>query len=93
MNYTITGNPAKGYAVEFSRVWPRLSVCPCCNKPIETLRKAFLMAENLWLIAEGVEPWTLNAGDSAAFVDTISSAPEPNAALKDAAARYKGESS
>ena len=41
----------EGYAVEFSRVWPMLTTCPCCDKPIETLRKAFLIAENLTLIA------------------------------------------
>lgn len=54
MNYVITGDPTKGYTVEFSRIWPTLSVCPCCDKPIETLRKAYLMAENLRLIAETV---------------------------------------
>lgn len=51
MNYTIEGDPNAGYVVEFSRVWPKLSTCPCCDKPILTLRKAYLIAENLRLIA------------------------------------------
>lgn len=51
MNYTIEGDPARGYRIEFSRVWPILRVCPCCDKPIMTLRRAFLLAENLRMIA------------------------------------------
>lgn len=51
MNYTIIGDPKRGYSVEFSRAWPVLSACPCCGKPIETVRKAFLLAENLRMIA------------------------------------------
>lgn len=35
------------------------------------------------------EPWRLSESDSAAFVDTLLNPPEPNDALKAAAARYK----
>jgi hypothetical protein len=51
MNYTISGDPERGYEIDFSEVWPRMTECPCCGKPIETLRKAYLIAENLCLIA------------------------------------------
>jgi hypothetical protein len=52
MNYTITGDIGRGYEVAFSRVWPTTSTCPCCGKPFDTLRKAFLFAEHMTLLTK-----------------------------------------
>lgn len=40
-------------------------------------------------IVQGYDTWTLNRRDSKAFVEALLSPPEPNEALKAAAARYK----
>lgn len=52
MNYVIEGGPLNGYIVTFSKVWGEVALCPCCGKPIDTLRKAFLLAENLIVLAK-----------------------------------------
>lgn len=41
------------------------------------------------LVVQGYDTWTLNRRDSKAFVDALLNPPEPNEALKAAAARYK----
>lgn len=53
MNYTIEGDPKRGYSIDFSGAWGKITECPCCGKPMPTLRKAYLVAESLRLI-EGV---------------------------------------
>ena len=56
MSYAISGDSVRGYTIEFSLALPTLTVCPCCDKPIMTLRRAFLLAENLCLLADGPRP-------------------------------------
>ena len=40
-------------------------------------------------VVQGYDAWTLNRRDSKAFVDALLNPPEPNEALRAAAARYK----
>ena len=50
VSYTITGDDENGYEVELP-VWGKISKCPCCDKPLDTRRKAELLAKNLTMLA------------------------------------------
>lgn len=46
-NYVINGDAIKGYTVTVNDVL-RYELCPCCDKPIDTRRKAEILAHNLY---------------------------------------------
>lgn len=55
MSYEITGDRENGFVVQFSERWGRITVCPCCDKPLDERWKAEQLAVNLQRISDGVE--------------------------------------
>ena len=52
MSYEITGDDATGYTITLPRWGTVGPKCPCCDKMINTRKKAEIIAANLQLIAD-----------------------------------------
>ncbi len=54
MTFHIEGDPERGYTVQLPHLGAIYTLCPCCDKPFDTLRKAFLFAKN-WTLLTATE--------------------------------------